>query len=99
MAERKSARPNKGVDDGKKNARGRTADAPAAATDNPEARVRELSEELFRLRFQFATRQLTNTSRIRAVRREIARVKTFQRQAELAAQAAGSRGAAAGAGA
>jgi large subunit ribosomal protein L29 len=48
------------------------------------ARLRELHEEMFRLRFQFATRQLTNTARIRAVRREIARVKTMQRQQELA---------------
>jgi large subunit ribosomal protein L29 len=47
--------------------------------------LRELSEELFRLRFQFATRQLTNTARIRQVRRDIARVKTLQRQQELAA--------------
>jgi large subunit ribosomal protein L29 len=51
---------------------------------DPEARLRELTEELFRLRFQFATRQLTNTSRIRVVRRDIARIKTLQRQQELA---------------
>jgi large subunit ribosomal protein L29 len=50
---------------------------------NPEARLAELGEELFKLRFQFATRQLTNTARIRTVRREIARVKTLQRQREL----------------
>jgi len=60
--------------------RNRKAAAPAA---DPETRLRELSEEMFRLRFQFATRQLTNTSRIRVVRREIARVKTRQRQQEL----------------
>ena len=59
----------------------KTADPVA----NPEARLLELSEELFRLRFQFATRQLTNTSRIRSIRRDIARVLTFQRQQELAA--------------
>jgi large subunit ribosomal protein L29 len=41
-------------------------------------RLRELREELFNLRFQYATRQLTNTSRIREVRRDIARVLTFQ---------------------
>ena len=41
-------------------------------------RLRELREELFNLRFQQATRQLTNTSRIREVRRDIARVLTFQ---------------------
>jgi large subunit ribosomal protein L29 len=50
---------------------------------NPEARLAELSEELFKLRFQFATRQLTNTARIRTVRKDIARVKTLQRQREL----------------
>ena len=50
---------------------------------NPEARLSELGEELFKLRFQFATRQLTNTARIRTVRRDIARVKTLQRQREL----------------
>ena len=57
----------------------------AEVAANPETRLRELSEELFKLRFQFATRQLTNTARIRQVRREIARVKTLQRQQELAA--------------
>jgi len=45
--------------------------------------VRELQEEMFKLRFQFATRQLTNTARIRTVRRDIARALTLQRQQEL----------------
>ena len=54
------------------------------AAKDPVARLRELHEEMFKLRFQFATRQLTNTARIRVVRREIARVKTLQRQQELA---------------
>jgi len=56
---------------------------------NPEARLLELHEEMFRLRFQFATRQLTNTARIRTIRRDIARVKTIQRQQQLTAAAAG----------
>jgi len=51
---------------------------------NPEGRLLELQEEMFRLRFQFATRQLTNTARIRTIRRDIARVKTIQRQQQLA---------------
>jgi large subunit ribosomal protein L29 len=55
------------------------------STAPPEVRIAELSEELFKLRFQFATRQLTNTSRIRQVRRDIARAKTLQRQQQLAA--------------
>jgi len=54
---------------------------------NPEARLLELSEELFKLRFQFATRQLTNTARIRTVRKDIARAKTIQRQRELVGNA------------
>ena len=47
-------------------------------------RLRELREELFNLRFQYATRQLTNTARIREVRRDIARVLTHQHGAALA---------------
>lgn len=54
-----------------------------------EERLGELQEELFNLRFQFATRQLTNTSRICQVRRDIARVRT--RQAELAPTAGAER--------
>ena len=46
-------------------------------------RLNDLREELFNLRFQYATRQLTNHSRIREVRREIARVHTLLRQREL----------------
>jgi large subunit ribosomal protein L29 len=46
-------------------------------------RLRELHEELFNLRFQYATRQLTNTARIREVRRDIARVLTRQHEAAL----------------
>ncbi|MCU0795546.1 MAG: 50S ribosomal protein L29 [Akkermansiaceae bacterium] len=42
-----------------------------------EAKIRELKEEGFALRLQQATGQLENTSRIRTVRRDIARAKTF----------------------
>ena len=59
---------------------------PTDPAVNPEQRLRELQEEMFKLRFQFATRQLTNTARIRTVRRDIARVMTLQRQQELAAR-------------
>ncbi len=77
MAEKKPARPKAAARRGKQ-----AADQPV----DLDARVRELNEELFNLRFQFATRQLTNTARIRAVRRDIARAKTLQRQHELAAR-------------
>jgi large subunit ribosomal protein L29 len=47
-------------------------------------KLRELQEELFNLRFQLATGQIENVGRIRAVRRDIARLKTIRRQRELA---------------
>lgn len=46
----------------------------------------KLKREQFNLRFQKATGQLTNTARVRDVRRSIAKVKTVERQA-LAATA------------
>jgi large subunit ribosomal protein L29 len=46
-----------------------------------ERKLAELREELFNLRFQQATRQLTNTDRLWQVRKDIARVLT--RQSEL----------------
>jgi len=49
----------------------------------------ETREELFRLRVQHATLQLTDTSRLRALRREIAQLLTVQRERELAAEPAG----------
>jgi large subunit ribosomal protein L29 len=54
-----------------------------------EDRLGELRQELFNLRFQFATRQLTNTARIRQVRRDIARILSRQRELGLAAARAG----------
>jgi len=57
--------------------------------DQLDSKLGELQEESFNLRFQFATRQLTNTARLREVRKDIARVKTEQRARELAAAAEG----------
>ena len=45
----------------------------------------EAKEELFNLRFQMATNQLDNTTRLREVRREIARIYTVRREQELEA--------------
>lgn len=47
------------------------------------AKEKEYKEELFNLRFQLATGQLENTSRIKEVRKQIARIKTALRQEEL----------------
>ena len=86
MAERKPRQPRS------TRAPARTRQKPKKeAVANPEVRLGELHEEMFKLRFQFATRQLTNTARIRVVRRDIARVKTLQRQQELLAAVASGR--------
>ena len=45
----------------------------------------ESKEELFNLRFQIVTNQLDNTARIKAVRRQVARIKTMMREQEIAA--------------
>ena len=47
----------------------------------------DLKEELFHLRFQHAINQLDNPMRLKAVRKEIAVVKTIIRERELKAQA------------
>ena len=47
----------------------------------------ELKEELFHLRFQHAINQLDNPMRLKAVRKEIAVIKTIIRERELKAQA------------
>ncbi|NLK44719.1 MAG: 50S ribosomal protein L29 [Tissierellia bacterium] len=46
-------------------------------------KLNELKAELFNLRFQLATGQLDNPSRIKAVRKDIARVKTIVKEREL----------------
>ncbi len=47
--------------------------------------VADLKKELFNLRFQKASGELTSTSRFRAARREIARILTHIRQTKNAA--------------
>ncbi len=48
-------------------------------------RLGEARRELFNLRFQLATGQLDNSSRIGAVKKDIARLETYLRQREIAA--------------
>lgn len=50
-------------------------------------REKELKAELFNLRFQSATGQLSNPQRISECKKDIARVKTVIRERELAAAA------------
>ncbi len=48
-----------------------------------QLKEKELKEELFQLRFQHAINQLDNPMRLKAVKKDIARIKTVIRQREL----------------
>jgi large subunit ribosomal protein L29 len=50
-------------------------------------RIAEMEEERFRLKFRSATETLEDPLRLRTIRRDIARLKTVQRERELAASA------------
>ena len=52
-----------------------------------EAKLREAKEELFNLRFQAATGQLESHGRLRAVKKDIARIYTVVRERELGIRA------------
>jgi large subunit ribosomal protein L29 len=56
------------------------ADIRAMSPDQMDDAVLNLKKERFNLRFQRATGQLENTSRLREARRDIARIKTVAAQ-------------------
>jgi large subunit ribosomal protein L29 len=58
----------------------KASDARAMTVDQLDDEVLKLKKEQFNLRFQRATGQLENTSRVRVVRRDIARILTIARQ-------------------
>ena len=53
------------------------------SADEMNAKLLELKDELFKLRFQQAVNQLDNPMRISAVKKDIARILTVQRDIEL----------------
>jgi large subunit ribosomal protein L29 len=55
-------------------------DVRAMTLDQLDDEVLKLKKEQFNLRFQRATGQLENTSRVRVIRRDIARMKTIAGQ-------------------
>ncbi len=58
-------------------AKSRLSDLKAMTDDQHDQEILALKKEQFNLRFQRATGQLENTSRVRVVRRDIARIKTL----------------------
>ena len=62
----------------------RLSDLKVMSEDQLDTEVLKLKKEQFNLRFQRATGQLENTSRVRVVRRDIARAKTIAAQKRTA---------------
>jgi len=67
----------------------KTGDIRELSVDEINARVTQLQEELFRLRFRSATQELENPMLLRTLRKDIARLKTVLREREL--QSGGAR--------
>ena len=63
----------------------KVADVRAMTLDQLDDEVLKLKKEQFNLRFQRATGQLENTSRVRTIRRDIARMKTIAVQKRVGA--------------
>ena len=61
----------------------KAADVRGMSPDQIAESLLNLKKEQFNLRFQAATGQLENVARVREVRRDIARVRTLQRQKTL----------------
>jgi large subunit ribosomal protein L29 len=64
-------------------------DLSVKSDDQLSSQLSELKREQFNLRFQAATNQLEKPSRVREVRRTIARIKTLQGQRSKSAAAQG----------
>jgi large subunit ribosomal protein L29 len=58
----------------------KAADVRAKTNDELIEQLDTFGKEVFNLRFQRANGQLENTARVRQVRRDIARIKTIQRE-------------------
>ena len=58
----------------------KVSDIRAMSPDQMEDAILNLKKERFNLRFQRATGQLENTSRLKEARRDIARIKTIAAQ-------------------
>ena len=64
----------------------KTAELRELTDDQLLERVESAKEELFNLRFQLATGQLDDSSSIKKVRHEIARIATVMRQRDIEAR-------------
>lgn len=58
----------------------------ALSPDEIKAKIADTREELMKLRFQQTTGQLTDTSRLRTLRRDVARMETILNEMQSAAE-------------
>ena len=65
----------------------KASDIVTKTQDELTEELGKLKKEQFNLRFQRATGQLENTSRVKEIRRDIARIKTIARQKAATAKA------------
>ena len=68
-----------------------TAEFKGMTLDQLDDQLSKLKKEQFNLRFQRASGQLENTSRVRQVRRDIARVKTIARSKQTGTPQTGAK--------
>lgn len=64
------------------------AEIRALSSDEIKARLSDTREELMKLRFQQVTGQLTDSSRLRIVRRDVARLETILREKQSESEGA-----------
>ena len=62
----------------------KNSDIRTLSVEDLYARLKDARAELFNLRFQMATSQLDNTSRVKVVKKQIARIQTEMRAREIA---------------
>ncbi len=67
-------------------AKEKTQELRALGSPELRRRIEDAHEEIFKLRFQKATKQLTNTNRIRDIRHSIARLTTILRERDMAGE-------------
>ena len=65
----------------------KTKELHELTVDELNTKLKELSEELFNLRFRHAIGQLENPAALKTCKKDIAKVKTILREKELAAKA------------
>jgi large subunit ribosomal protein L29 len=58
----------------------KAADLRELTAEELQAKLKEMEEELFNLKFQAASQQLDNTARLKDSRRDVARLKTIMRE-------------------